>query len=163
MADRPSRTQRAAELADRRSEMLRLATHDRLTQAEIAARYGITQQAVSEQIRKAISERPTYAIDEYRAIESDKLDQAERLVRDVLSRRHFVVSQGRVVTMPDPDTGDPVPLVDDAPILNAVDRLVRISARRSALLGLDVPVKTDVGGDLTVRYEIGGVDLGALR
>jgi hypothetical protein len=57
-------------------------------------------------------------------------------------------------------TSAQVALEDDAPVLAAVDRLLRIQERRAKLLGLDAPVRADVGGKLS--YEIVGVDLGQL-
>jgi hypothetical protein len=47
-------------------------------------------------------------------------------------------------------------LADDAPVLNAVDRLVKISESRRKLLGLDAPAKVQSEG--TVRYSIDGVN-----
>ena len=38
------------------------------------------------------------------------------------------------------------PLLDDAPVLRAVDTLLRIAARRARLLGLDAPAQLDIGG-----------------
>jgi hypothetical protein len=67
-----------------------------------------------------------------------------RSVMGVLEREHVTVSHGKIVVTPDPDTGEERPLIDDAPILNAVDRLLRIQERRARLLGLDAPVKRDI-------------------
>lgn len=144
MADaKPTRSQRDAASAARRTEMLHLHTVDRLSQAEIAQRYGITQQAVSEQIRRAIKDRPAYAVDEWRAIELQKLDSAERAVLAVLRRRHVTVSRGRIITVRNAD-GEDEPLLDDAPVLAAVDRLVRIAQHRADLLGLKAPTRVSL-------------------
>jgi predicted DNA-binding protein (UPF0251 family) len=148
-----TRTQRAAELADRRAEMLRLYTVERLTQAEIADRYGVSQQAVSEQIRKAIADRPAYRVDEHRAIELEKLDEYERAARRVLVREHVTVSRGSIVTMYNEETGREEPLLDDAPALAAVDRLVRISQYRADLIGMKAPTRVSVEAE-TLSAEI---------
>lgn len=137
----PRRAARDTAAADRRAAMLRLYATGH-TQADIAAQYGITQQAVSEQIRKAIASRPVHAVNEYRAIELEKLDAAERAVLGVLNRRHVTVSNGQIVMVAGPDGEEP--LLDDAPVLKAVDRLVQISKRRAALLGLDAPTRVSV-------------------
>ena len=57
---------------------------------------------------------------------------------DVLQRNHVVVSQGRVVEL------DGVPIPDDAPVLAAIDRLLKIQERRAKLLGLDAPTQSRV-------------------
>ena len=51
-----------------------------------------------------------------------------------------MVSQGRLIYLGD----DPQPLADDAPVLAAVDRLLKIQERRARLLGLDQPTKSTV-------------------
>lgn len=58
---------------------------------------------------------------------------------EVLEREHVTVSNGRVVSL---DDGTPLP--DDGPVLQAIDRLLRIQERRARLLGLDAPVKRDL-------------------
>jgi hypothetical protein len=62
-----------------------------------------------------------------------------REVWQVLQRTHVVVSQGRVVK---DDNGVPIP--DDAPVLAATDRLLKIQERRAKLLGLDMPTRSKV-------------------
>lgn len=141
MAGNP-RAKRTAALAERRAEMWRMRVNGQ-TQQEIGDHYGISQQAVSEQLRKAYTDRPAAAIDEYRAIELDKLDRAERAVLAVMTRQHVTVSGGSIVMTPD-STGEMVPLLDDAPVLAAVDRLVKIAKHRADLLGLKAPTKISV-------------------
>ncbi|MFC7715816.1 hypothetical protein [Nonomuraea recticatena] len=41
--------------------------------------------------------------------------------------------------------------------------MLKIQERRAKLLGLDIPVKQLVGGEVTVTYSFEGVDLGTLR
>jgi hypothetical protein len=100
------------------------------------------------------------AADQLREVELERLETMEREVWVVLRRRHVTVSGGKIV-YDEPAAGEePRPLVDDGPVLAAVDRLNRISERRAKLLGLDSPVKVEQGGQ--VRYEIVGVDLDKL-
>lgn len=96
------------------------------------------------------------AVATYRQLENERLDAElvrleglEANVRAVLDNRHIVVSNGRVIL--DPETDEPMD--DDAIVLQAVDRLVKIedarrknSERRSKLNGLDAPEKTEVSG-----------------
>lgn len=48
-------------------------------------------------------------------------------------------------------------LRDDAPTLAAIKTLLQVQERRAKLLGLDQPIKADIGGKLT--YQIVGVEL----
>lgn len=100
---------------------------------------------------------------EVRLLELERLDRMYTAVVAVLEREHFTVSQGRIIYV----GGDPVvsdgkvvyvggdPLLDDAPVLAAVDRLLKIQERRARLLGLDSETKVSVSGG--VKYEIVGV------
>lgn len=144
MADqrKPTRAQREALMAERRAEMWRMRVLGH-SQQQIADHYGVTQSAVSQQLARAYKDRPATAIDEYRMLELDKLDREERAVLGVMTRRHVTVSNGRVVTVKNED-GTDEPLLDDAPILNAVTVLVKIARHRADLLGLKAPVKVSV-------------------
>lgn len=75
-----------------------------------------------------------------------RLDKLEAATLKVLAARHITVNNGRVIIHP--ETGEP--MEDDAPVLAAVDRLVKIEdtrrrngERRARLLGLDAAVKVD--------------------
>lgn len=92
------------------------------------------------------------------------LDRLEEDVRKVLDREHVTVSHGKVITL----EGDTEPLHDDGPVLQAVDRLMRIEEQRRRngesrrkLLGLDAPAKSQITGGVT--YEIVGIDPELLR
>ncbi|MEU1372995.1 sigma factor-like helix-turn-helix DNA-binding protein [Streptomyces triculaminicus] len=89
--------------------------------------------------------------------ELDRLNNLEEAVKKVLEKHHVTVSQGKVVYLNDQ------PLPDDGPVLQAVDRLLKIDEQRRKngesrrkLLGLDAATKTEVSGG--VRYEIVCVD-----
>ena len=72
-------------------------------------------------------------------LELERLDGMWRNAKAVLDRAHITVSNGRIVR---DDNGDPVP--DDAPVLQAIDRMLRIQERRAKLLGLDAPTKSRI-------------------
>lgn len=102
-----------------------------------------------------IIEAEVYKLD----LELMRLEQLERDVRRVLEAEHITVSNGHVIL--DPRTEQP--LSDDAPVLQAADRLVKIedarrrnAERRAKLLGLDAEQKVNVSG--AVRYEVVGVN-----
>lgn len=75
-----------------------------------------------------------------------RLDDLEAAARKVLTARHITVSNGRVILHP--ETGDP--MEDDGPVLQAIDRLVKIEdarrrngERRAKLTGIEAAVKVD--------------------
>lgn len=87
-------------------------------------------------------------------LELNALDEMAREVWAVLQRNHVVVSQGRVVEL------DGVPIPDDAPVLAATDRLLKIQERRARLLGLDMPTlsKVEVITESTVDKAIADLE-----
>jgi hypothetical protein len=70
----------------------------------------------------------------------DELDEMAREAWKVLRNTHFVVDRGEVVFHP--ETGQP--LIDDAPILDAIRRLLDVQQRRAKLVGLDAPSRATV-------------------
>jgi len=89
--------------------------------------------------RKAV-ERALFATvaepaEELRRLELLKLDALSVAAWQILGAEHPLASAGRVMTL----NGEP--LTDPQPVLNAIDRLLRISERRSRLLGLDAPIR----------------------
>jgi len=112
---------------------------------------GITYQAISDELgygdeahaRRAVKE----CIDavraeggrELKAIQRDQLDYLTRRVLAVLERKHLTITPtGKIVTV------DGEPVLDDAPVLTATDRLLRIMERRAKLEGLDAPERREV-------------------
>jgi len=117
--------------------------------------------------------------------ELEKLDAMETAAWDVLESLHYVVNQGELVYVypeeqpklvkqgwarPKLDEEETVkaledgaekvarePLIDNKPILDALNVLLKIAERRSKLLGLDAPVKkqVEVSGGINVDHEIG--------
>lgn len=109
--------------------------------------------AVARALKDTLGEAP----DEVRQLELERLDELWRKAYEVMNRDHLTVQHGKVVGRRvgierhddgieklDHD-GKTIPiyedLLDDGPVLNAIDRLLRIQERRARLLGLDVPVK----------------------
>lgn len=152
-----------AEVAARRARVLVFRIEQR-PYAEIAAELGISESTARTDYQRALEryaaeQRETAHVARDR--ELAKLDEMERACWKVLRTRHVTVQHGKIVgkftgfaTHPDTGAtflngdGEPIPLYeeieDDAPVLAAVDRLVRIAARRATLQGLDAPVKVEV-------------------
>lgn len=132
--------------------------------AEIAAELGISEAVARKDYARALEQLAAGQDAQAhlaRTFELAKLDQLEQAVWRVLRARHITVSQGRIVGRftgfaADPETGElardgdgkVIPLLeeieDDAPVLAAADRLVRIAARRATLTGMDAPARIEV-------------------
>jgi hypothetical protein len=140
---------------------------------DIAAQLGVDESTVSRACQRVADEARQESAGEMRQLELERLDRMEVAVNEVLEREHVTVSQGRIVRrrVLDED-GDPIvvahdrdgkpvfreeEVLDDGPVLQAVDRLLKIQQRRAALLGLDAPVKAETG--VTLNYTIVGVDM----
>lgn len=156
-------TGKRIERAGRRTRALELRTQGE-TWAAVARGAGYSSAAAAcRDVGRLLAERieaQALAADQLREVELDRLDALYRKVWEVLEREHVTVSGGKVVMVED-GSGEMLTLRDDGPTLAAVDRLLKIGERRAKLLGLDSEVKVDAG--VTVRYEVTGVDMDALR
>lgn len=117
-----------------------------LSYRQIAAQMLVSSQKTAyEAVQRALKDAIQEPADEVRQIELDRLDELMRHALRVLATPHYVVSQikGEVITFLDVN-GTDKPVVDDAPILAAIDRLLKISERRAKLLGLDAPTRTRI-------------------
>lgn len=140
--DGKGRYVRGATTAQRDAEAVRLRA-DGHTYEQIAQQLGYSDRS---RARRAIEAALTASLrepaDELRQMELIRLDSLWLEAVKVLHATHVTVSNGRVV-MVERD-GEPEPVPDDAPVLQAIDRLLKIMERRSKLLGLDAPAKVEV-------------------
>lgn len=131
---------RTIDTANRDAECARLRSRSH-TLAHIADAVGFkSQSSVKFAIERALVAAITEPAEELRRLELMKLDQLAVAAWAVLEARHYLVSQGRLIRIEDGAS----PLEDDGPVLNAIDRLLKISERRSKLLGLDAPIRAEV-------------------
>jgi hypothetical protein len=129
---------------DARAAQLRA---DGWTYPAIAAALGFASKGhANDAVKRALAATVREPSDQLRALELERLDKMYRAATGVLERPHVTVSQGRVVVMPGQDGGE-VPVPDDAPVLTAIDRLLKVQERRAKLLGLDAPLKVDVSDE----------------
>lgn len=135
--------------AERDAECARLRSQGKTYRA-IAAELNIDVKSAHEGVARCFKETVAEAGETLRQVELERLDTAQAATMAVLETKHVVVSHGKVIY------SGTEPLIDDGPILAAVDRLVKISESRRKLLGLDAAQKLDVSGGIT--YEIVGVD-----
>lgn len=106
--------------------------------SDVARHFGISVSTAYDSIRRAMDAAAAAGGREALGMELLKLDMLEVAALDVLKANHIYVSDGRVVK----DDGEPI--TDYKPVLMAVDRLLRISERRSKLNGLDAPTKQTI-------------------
>lgn len=145
--DRSSKTSpRRVNVALRRAKALEMraagAKYEEIRQALGYSSRG----AATQDVQRALAATVREVADEVRQLELMRLDQMWVEVLKVLRRQHVTVSNGRVVTL------DDQPIEDDGPVLQAIDRLLRIQERRAKLLGLDAPKQVEViTGDLIDR------------
>lgn len=113
-------------------------------------------------VKKEAARRVDPKVDAWRALVIERLeatharlDRLENAALKVLERHHITVNNGRVITV------DGEPLLDDAPVLAAVDRLLKIEAERvrngealRRILGLDMPVKVDATVHETTQQDL---------
>lgn len=126
--------------AERDAEAARLRAQG-LAYREIAEALGYADASGAyKSVTRALNAVPAEAVDELRAVELARLDDLTRRAWAVATKTHPVVAaNGRVVLGPDGE-----PLVDDGPVLHALDRLLKIAERRARLLGLDAAKKYEV-------------------
>ncbi|MEU9792893.1 helix-turn-helix domain-containing protein [Streptomyces sparsogenes] len=135
--------------AERDAEAARLRARG-LSYRAIAAELGVDLHTAHNAVKRALAAIVQEPAEDVRRMELERLDALYEAAMGVLEREHVTVSQGKIIYQGDE------PLLDDGPVLQAIDRLLRIQERRAKLLGLDAATKTQVSGG--VRYELVGID-----
>lgn len=161
---------RTMDQAERDAEAARLRSRS-MSYREIAKTLDVDVHTAHDMVKRAMAAVVREAGEAVIALELEKLDRAEAAVLTVLEAKHYTVSNGQLIYIGGKRVKDEVsgrwfteggePLYDDAPVLAAVDRLVKISESRRKLLGVDAAQKMETTG--VVRYELVGVDIDKLR
>lgn len=126
---------RNAETAEQDAEATRLRSAG-MTYRAIADDLGLCDASAARKcVERALLATVAEPSEELRRLEMMKLDQLSVAAWEILEDNHVRVSAGRVMFL------DDVPLQDTRPVLQAIDRLLKISERRSRLLGLDAPIR----------------------
>lgn len=113
---------------------------------QIGDMQGCSASTAKHRVDRAYASIPHESTEEAKRLELSRLDTIERCAWKVLERHHFVIitggeHAGDVVYHPQrPDE----PLEDDAPVLQAIDRILRVSESRRKLLGIDAPSRSRV-------------------
>jgi hypothetical protein len=162
---RKPRKAKTAEVAERRRKLIELRAKG-TTWRDCADQLGYAGPAAAcKDIERAIRIRRNdlaLAAADYREIEIEKLDLYERIAFEVLETKHFVFDRGVLVKADPDEEGRARPVLDDGPKLAALDRLLKIQARRAKLLDLDLAGNREQGSGQVVRVVIGGVDHSAI-
>lgn len=133
---------------------------------EVARILGLSNVYVKKLYSKALKDIIVDKVDDYRRVEMVRLDKLHSKAMEVLEAFHPVVNAGVVVRdIIEDANGNPVlnengerktyRLQDQTPLLQAIDRVVKVSERRSRLLGLDMPTKvaaTDPTGEKEASF-----------
>lgn len=140
----PATVERDAEACDLRGKgwtYRQIATHLGI---DVHRAHDAVQRSMRETLREPAEAARQFELDRLDA-ELVRLDGLEASVREVLERHHVTVSNGQIVRL------DGEPLLDDAPVLQAADRLLKIEdsrrkngESRRKLLGLDAPSRVSV-------------------
>lgn len=142
---------RTLEGAERDTEAARLKSRG-LSYPQIARNLGYeTASGAYKAVQRALAAVPAESVDELRRIQSEQIDALTAKAIEVLESTHYAFTvHGDLVRGPEGPNGEPgEPLLDPAPTLAAIDRLIRLAERRSKLMGLDAPSRHEV---ITLDY-----------
>lgn len=130
---------RTADTARRDAEACELRARGASYQ-QIADRLGYGDRSLAYRaVQRALTAVVVEDVEMLRTLECERLDEMTRHAWAVMADEHVLVDHGHVVHGPDGK-----PLIDWRPTLRAVDTLLKVSERRSRLLGLDAPARTRV-------------------
>lgn len=132
---------RSADTAERDAAAARLRTQGKTYDA-IATALGFANKAAArEGVLRALAEIVTEPAKELRALELDRLDAALDVAIRIMSEQHLAHSGGKLIERV--VDGQVVQVLDNGPVLAAIDRVVKIGESRRKLLGLDAPTRVD--------------------
>ncbi|CAM5623361.1 helix-turn-helix domain-containing protein [Streptomyces aurantiogriseus] len=130
---------------------------DGWTYQAIADELGYSHRSnVRKVIRAAVRDVIKGPAEQLLALHMDRLENLYEIAMEVAEADHVVVSHGKVVTMPDPETGEEKPLKDNGPTLAALREARTTLESFRKLVGLDAEQKINVSGG--VRYEVVGIN-----
>lgn len=151
---------RRHQTAELRKRIVELRGED-LSFRQIAEEVGLSVATVWQHYQAAMRNIPAAAVAAHEAVRAARLEEQLRridmereVVMNILADNHIIVSNGKVMYEDGATIGDP------APVLAAVDRLVKLDDQEARLLGLNA--KTEISHTGTVKYELAGIDPGTL-
>lgn len=127
--DQVARDNRAVELRRRH-----------LTYDQIAVEMGYASKSSAyAAVKRGLADSVMESNDEVRQQEVDRLDELARRALRVIMTTHFRVSGKEIVR-----DSHGQPIIDDQPVLNGINSLLKIMERRASLLGLNAVTKVEV-------------------
>lgn len=109
------------------------------TYLRIAHEMGYTDQSGARKaVQRAMDRAPLEVEREAKALILSDLHAMKQAAWQVLESNHIVISQGRIVTL------DDAPIPDDAPVLDAIDRIVKINQEMAKIYGLYAPSRSRI-------------------
>lgn len=128
--DQVARDNRAVELRRRH-----------LTYDQIAVEMGYASKSSAyAAVKRGLADSVQESNDEVRQQEVDRLDELARRALRVIMTTHYRVSGKAIIR--DPQSGEA--LIDDQPVLNGINSLLKIMERRASLLGIDAVKRVEV-------------------
>lgn len=125
---------------------------------QIGAELGFSMQRAHQLYWEAMDAVIARSVDAQRAEMTDQLAEVVRVASLVMASDHIAHSNGRVVSMTDPETGEDSPVLDDGPKLDAGRTIIAAVARLAKMIGADAATKVE--SDVSIlRYEVAGVDV----
>lgn len=147
---------RTTETAARDARAAELRTQGWTYQA-IADELGFVKRSgAQEACRRALREIVQGPAEKLLAVHMERLETLYEAAMEVLEADHVVVSHGKVITMPDEETGEEMPLKDHGPKLAAIREARSTLDSFWTLTGMKKPAKVEHSGG--VKYEVVGVD-----
>jgi transcriptional regulator with XRE-family HTH domain len=105
-----------------------------LTYPQLAERLGCSFSTAYARVQRALAAVPVEAVTELRQIECDRIDAVISRLWDIVEAEHPLVSHGKRIEG----------LLDDGPRLAALAGILRASAEKRKLLGLDAPARQTI-------------------
>jgi len=155
------RFSRSIETAERDAEAVALRSKGWTVQ-RIADELGLADKASAyHAVQRAFADVPYEAVDEARRLDLERIDRLVDQAWAVMEREHVAYSNGQVVrqrtgdverdadgTERLDDKGRTIPeyepVMDDGPVLAAIDRIRSLLERRAKIIGYDAPTRSRV-------------------
>jgi hypothetical protein len=164
---------RALKAADIEAQVIELIRNGH-TFREVAKELAISVGYAHKVYVRALDRIPEPGVSEYRAQQLARIQLERQALLDILADHHVTVSNGHVVSEiigkhpettddgePHPQAGQPIygeALTDPGPVMQAVDRLIKLDDQEARLLNLYPAQKIDATAHVT--YSVVGVEAG---
>lgn len=131
--------------AEQDQQVIALKRHG-LTFQQIAGQLDISSSQAHRAFHRGLRAIVEPEVTAYRSEQLALIETAREAVLDVLTAAHVTVSEGRALR----------DVTDHMPVLQAVDRLLKLADHEAKLLGLYAEQRVSLSGG--VRYELVGID-----